>query len=169
VILSIIDGQKQTTYLIHIVPFYLISLAIVLGWFWNKKRVPRLIVVGIMCAVIAVPLGGMALKIRQNTYGNHYRPLIAFLNENSRDGGLIMGGAELAFGLGFGTNHVADGRFAYYTGKRPKFIVYDSAVDNSWKDSKIHFPGFYEYFPRLLNEEYQLAFENAAFKVYERR
>ncbi len=169
VILSIIDGQKQTTYLIHIVPFYLISLAIVLGWFWNKKRVPRLVVVGFVFAVIAVPLGGMALKIRQNTYGNHYKPLIAFLNENSRDGGLIMGGSELAFGLGFGTNHVADGRFAFYTGKRPKFIVYDSAVDNSWKDSKVHFPEFYEYFPRLLKEEYQLAYENAAFKVYARK
>ncbi len=169
VILSIIDGQKQTTYLIHIVPFYLVSLAIVLGWLWNKARVPRIVIVAFVCAVIALPLGGMALKIRQNTYGKHYKPLIAFLKENSRDGGLIMGGSELAFGLGFGTNHVADGRFAYYTGKRPKFIVYDSAVDNSWKDSRIHFPEFYEYFPRLLKDEYQLAYENPAFKVYERR
>ncbi len=168
-ILSIIDGQKQTTYLIHIVPFYLVSLAVVLGWFWNQARVPRLLVVGFACAVIAVPLGGMGLKIRQNTYGNLYNPTIAFLKENSGDGGLIMGGSELAFGLGFDTNHVADGRFAYYTGKRPKFIVYDSAVANSWKDSKTHFPEFYEYFPRLLREEYFVAYENAGFTVYERR
>ncbi len=169
VILSIIDGQKQTTYLIHIVPFYLISLAIVLGWFWNKKRVPRLVVVAITCAVIAVPLGGMALKIRQNTFSNFYIPLIAYLKENMRESDHVMGGSELAFGRGFDSNHIADGRFGFYTGKRPRFIIYDSAVENSWKDSKIHFPEFYEYFPKLLKEEYRMSYENAAYKVYERK
>jgi hypothetical protein len=116
-----------------------------------------------------LPLGGMALKIKQNTYGNYYVPMIAFLKERSGDGRLVMGGSELAFGLGFGSNHVADGRFGYYTGKRPGFIVFDSAVENSWKDSQKHFPEFYDYFPRLLSEEYNLAYENAAFKVYEHK
>ena len=169
VVLSLIDGQKQTTYLIHIVPLYLVFLAIVIKWAWTKTVFPRPVLAVAVFGVMALPLGGMALKIRQNTYGNYYQPLIAFLKANSNGGRLIMGGSELAFGLGFGGNHVADGRFAYYTGKRPDFIVYDSAVENSWKDSKIHFPEFYEYFPRLLNEEYRLAYENPAFKVYERR
>jgi hypothetical protein len=143
----------------------------VLGWAWTKTTavLPRAIVAAAVFAVIALPIGGMALKIKQNTYGNYYQPMIAFLKENSGEDRLIMGGSELAFGLGFDANHVADGRFGYYTGKRPDFIVYDSAVENSWKDSKIHFPEFYEYFPRLLNEEYGLAYENGAFKVYQRR
>ena len=168
-VLSIIDGQKQTTYLIHIVPFYLISLAIVLGWIWKRPRFPRLLIVGFACAVIALPLGGMALKIRQNTYSNFYMPLIGYLKENMRAGDHVMGGSDLAFGLGFSANHIADGRFGFYTGKRPRFIIYDSAVENSWKDSKIYFPEFYEYFPKLLNDEYRVSYENSAYKVYERK
>ena len=80
-----------------------------------------------------------------------------------------MGGADLAFGTGFDSNLVSDGRFGYFTGKRPKFIVYDSAVEGSWQASRVLFPEFYEYFPRLLRDEYELAYENPGYKVYERR
>jgi hypothetical protein len=94
--------------------------------------------------------------------------MIAYLRENSRDNDVVMGGADLAFGLGFDSNLLSDGRFGYYTGKRPRYIVSDSAVESSWADSKIHVPEFYEYFPRILKEEYSLTYQNAAYKVYER-
>jgi len=168
-ILSVIDGQKQTTYLIHIVPLYIVFMGAVLGYFWEKRLWPRFVLAAAALAAVVVPVGGMALKIRQNTRGNFYDPMIAHLKRNSGQDDVIMGGAELAFGLGFDTNHIADGRFGYYTGKRPRYIVYDSAVENSLEGSKTTFPEFYEYFPRLLSEEYEIAYENAAFKVYERR
>ena len=53
-----------------------------------------------------------------------------------------IGGAELGFGLGFPKNHIADGLFGFRTGKRPKFIMYDSSVENSWQDSKTFQPEF---------------------------
>jgi len=168
-IMSFLDGQKQTTYLIHIVPFYIIFLAGVLGWLWRQQILPRFVLVGAVFGLIALPLGGMALKIKQNTNGNFYRPMISYLKENMTGDDVVMAGADLAFGLGFEANLLADGRFGYYTGKRPRFIVTDSAVDSSWQDSKMFFPAFYEYFPRLLSEEYRLSYENAAYKVYERR
>lgn len=168
VIMSLLDGQKQTTYLIHIVPFYVIFVAVLLGYFWEKRLLPKVVLVATALAVIAVPIGGMALKIKQNTRGNFYDPMIAYLRENSRDNDVVMGGADLAFGLGFDSNLLSDGRFGYYTGKRPRYIVSDSAVESSWADSKIHFPEFYEYFPRILKEEYSLTYQNAAYKVYER-
>jgi hypothetical protein len=80
-----------------------------------------------------------------------------------------MASSDFGFGLEFPVNHVDDGRFAFYTGKRPKFIVYDSGVESSWRESKEFFPEFYEYLPRLLRDEYQVAYENAAYKVYLRR
>jgi 4-amino-4-deoxy-L-arabinose transferase-like glycosyltransferase len=169
ILLSLIDGQKQTTYLIQIVPLYLIFLAAVMKKLWERGVLPKPVVAAIVFVMIALPLGGMALKIKQNTYGNYYEPMIALLKERSSGTRSIMGGSELAFGLGFGTNHFADGRFGFYTGKRPDFIVYDSAVENSWRDSKKNFPEFYEYFPRLLEEQYSLVYENGAFKVYERK
>lgn len=168
-IMSLLDGQKQTTYLIHIIPFYVIFIAVLLGHFWQKRLFPKFVLIGAALAVVAVPLGGMALKIKQNTRGNFYNPMITYLKENSGESDVVMGGADLAFGLGFDFNLISDGRFAYYTGKRPRYIVSDSAVESSWAASKVHFPEFYEYFPRLLKEEYRLAFENAAYKVYERK
>jgi 4-amino-4-deoxy-L-arabinose transferase-like glycosyltransferase len=169
VMLSLIDGQKQTTYLIHIVPLFVVFMAATLGYFWEKRLLPRFVLAAAALAAVIVPVGGMALKIRQNTRGNFYDPMIAHLKLNSNQNDVVMGGAELAFGLGFDSNLIADGRFAYYTGKRPRYIVYDSAVENSLQSSRTTFPEFYEYLPRLLSEEYEIAYENAAFKVYERR
>lgn len=167
--MGLMDGQKQTYYIIQILPFYLIMLAVWINWLWRKKFPPRPLIALGLSGLLLLGIGGMGLRIKQNTYGNFYLPMIEFLKQNSTENDLIMGGAELGFGLGFPKNHIADGRFGFYTGKRPKFIMYDSGVENSYNDSKIYFPEFYEYFPRLLNEEYRVAYENDAFKIYERR
>ena len=167
--MALMDGQKQTYYVIQILPFYLIMLAIWLNYLWRKNFLPRPLIALGLSGLLLLGIGGMSLRIKQNTYGNFYKPMIAFLKQNSTENDLIMGGAELGFGLGFPKNHIADGRFGLNTGKRPKFIMYDSAVENSFADSKIHFPEFYEYFPRLLNEEYRVAYENDAFKIYARK
>lgn len=167
--MGLMDGQKQTYYIIQILPFYLIMLAIWINRLWQRKFMPRPLIALGLSGVLLLGIGGMSLRIKQNTYGNFYLPMIEFLKQNAGEDNLIMGGAELGFGLGFPTNHIADGRFGFYTGKRPKFIMYDSGVENSYADSKTHFPEFYEYFPRLLNEQYRVAYENNAFKIYERR
>lgn len=167
--MALMDGQKQTYYIIQLVPFYLIMLAIFINWLWRAGFLPRAVVALGLSGLLLLGIGGISLRIKQNTYGNFYQPMIDFLKRNSSENDLIMGGAELGFGLGFPKNHIADGRFGFYTGKRPEFIVYDSAVENSWQDSKIYFPEFYEYFPRLLSEEYRTAYQNDAFKVYVRK
>ncbi len=169
VVMALLDGQKETPYLIHIVPFYLIFLGALLGWMWEMRLFPRSVLIAAAMFFIALPAGGMALRIRQNTYGNFYTPTVAYLKQNMASNDYVMGGAELAFGLGFESNIIADGRFGFYTGKRPRYIVYDSGVDISWRDSKIFFPAFYDYFPRLLNDEYKVSYENDAFKVYEHK
>lgn len=167
--MALMDGQKQTYYIIQLVPFYLIMLAVFLNFLWRKSFVPHSLITLGASGLLLLGLGGMALRIKQNTYGKFYKPMIAFLKENSGENDLIMGGAENGFGLDFAKNHIADGQFGFHTGKRPKFIIYDSAVENSWQDSKTFQPEFYEYLPRLLSEEYRVAYENDAFKVYERK
>ena len=167
--MALMDGQKQTYYIIHILPFYLIMLAIWTNYLWRKSFLPRPLITLGFSALLLLGIGGMAMRIKQNTYGNFYKPMIAFLKENSTENDLIMGGAELGFGLEFSRNHISDGSFGHTTGKRPRFIIYDSSVENSWQNSKVHYPEFYEYLPKLLREEYAIVYENTAFKVYERR
>lgn len=169
VVMALIDGQKQTPYLIHIIPFYCALLAIWLESAWQKRFVPRFLLIGFVGALMALQIGGMALRIRQNTYGNVYLPTIEYLKANASENEKIMGSATLGFELGFTENLIGDPRFGYATGKRPRLLVFDDESYNSWQESREFYPELYEYIPRLLNEEYQLAYENPAFKVYVRR
>lgn len=169
VVMSLIDGQKQTPYLVHIVPFYCVLLAIWLEWAWQRRFVPRLPLISFVGALMILQIGGMALRIRQNTYGKVYQPAIEFLKENAGENETIMGSPTLGFALGFPDNLNGDPRFGYTTGKRPRLLVFDDESYNSWQESKEFYPEHYEYIPRLLNEEYKLVYENPAFKIYERR
>ncbi|MCU1289851.1 MAG: family glycosyltransferase, 4-amino-4-deoxy-L-arabinose transferase [Acidobacteria bacterium] len=169
VVMALIDGQKQTPYLIHIVPFYTALLAIYIIWLWEKRIIPVPILAAGLCFFLALQTGGMALRIKQNTYGNFYQPTVDYLKINARENDVIMASADFGFGLNFPDNLLSDGRFAYYTHKRPRYIVYDDQVKTSWEESKIFFPEFYDYLPRLLQEEYKIVYENAAFKIYEKR
>lgn len=169
VVMSLLDGQKLSAYLIYIVPFYSAILSIWLYHIWEKRRIPLALLILGVSGFLLLQTGGVALRIKQNTYGNYYLPAVEYLNENAADNQLIMGSAELRFALKPTANHIADARFAFYTGKRPDYIVYDPGIEDSWKESKVFFPEFYEYFPRLLREEYRIVYENTAFKIYVRR
>ena len=167
--LSLADGQKETPYLVHIVPFYLACLALWANWAWENRPIPRRALAIGLCGFLALQTGGMALRIRQNTYARIYQPAVDYLKQNAGERDLIMGGAELGFGLKFADNFVSDGRFAYYTGKRPRFVVFDDAAQNSWRESEMFAPELYRYIPILLSEEYRVVYENDAYKIYERR
>ena len=167
-ILAILDGQKQTTYLIHVVPLFAIFAAAITTWLWRIRPALRLPVAAVFALVLFISAGGMAYRISENTNAHYYRPMTEYLNANAKNGELVMGGSELIFGLDPQVVHVADGRFGFYSKKRPEFIVTDSAVEDSLEQSERLFPAFFEYFPKLLREEYAITYENAAFKVYRR-
>jgi 4-amino-4-deoxy-L-arabinose transferase-like glycosyltransferase len=169
VVMALIDGQKQTPYLIHIVPFYCALLAIWIEWAWQRKFVPRIVLILAVAAFAALQIGGLALRIRQNTYAKVYRPAVKFLRENTKDNEMIFGSPTLGFELGFQENLIGDPKFGMTTGKRPRILVFDDESRNSWQESQKFYPEYYEYLPRLLNEEYKIIYENAAFQIYELR
>lgn len=167
--MAFLDGQKLAVYLIYIVPFYLALFGIWFCHLWEKGWIPRPLLALGLTGFLFIGIGGIALRCRQNTYGNFYAPAINYINQNAVANDLVMGGPEARFALKDFRNHVADGAFGYHTGKRPKYIIYDPGTEDSWKDSKTHFPEFYEYLPKLLQEEYTIAYENTAYKIYVRK
>jgi 4-amino-4-deoxy-L-arabinose transferase-like glycosyltransferase len=168
VVMSLLDGQKQTYYLIHVIPLYCLCLAVFVNWAWENSALPKgLIILGCL-GFFALNLGGMALRIKQNTYGNYYKPVIAFLLENSKNGEIIMGGSELGFGLKYSDILIGDPTLGMRSGKRAKYIVYDSAMELSWREAEKFNPEYYEYLPHLLLE-YDIVYENPSYKIYTRR
>lgn len=168
-ILGVIDGQKETPYLIHLVPLYCALLAIWVSYAWQKKFVPIPLLCAGILAFVGLQASGMALRIKQNTYGNFYQPTIEYLQANTTEEDMIYGGADLVIGLKFSKKLSGDARFGHKTGKKAKFIVIDDAVISSIEDNKINSPEFYEYIAKMLNEQYEIAYENAAYKIYRRK
>lgn len=166
--MAVLDGQKLAVYLIYIVPFYLALLGIWATAMWEKGRIPKPLILLALIGFSLLGVGGIALRNRQNIYANFFLPTAEYLNKNAAPGELIMSAPEMRFALKSFDNHISDGTFGYYTGKRPVYIVFDPGVDDSWKDSKIYFPEFYEYFPRLLKDEYHVVYENPVYKIYKR-
>ncbi|MBA2378316.1 MAG: glycosyltransferase family 39 protein [Blastocatellia bacterium] len=169
ILMSLLDGQKETPYLVHLVPFYGFFVATTIAFLWSKDSRWKPIILLALAAFAALQIGGMLLRISKNTYSNLYSPTIEYLQNHARGDDLIMGGADLGFGLDFPQNFVADGRFGYYSGKRPAYIVYDSAVEQSWLHSQFTAPHLYEYLPKLLAEEYDVVYENAGYRIYRRK
>lgn len=150
-------------------PLYCVLLAVWIGHLLEKTSVPVWLILAGIGAFAALQTGGMALRIKQNTNGNFYRPTIQYLTQNLRAEDTLFGGSELVFGLNFSRQLIGDARFGQITGRRPRFIVYDDAINSSWRDSKEFAPEFYDYFPHLLEREYKIVYENAAYKIYERK
>jgi 4-amino-4-deoxy-L-arabinose transferase-like glycosyltransferase len=168
-IMSLIDGQKETPYLVHIIPLYLALLAVWLHWAWTTRFVPApLIAVG-LCGLIALQVGGTMLRIKQDTYHKLYMPAIAFLKENTTPQTTIMGSSALGFGLGFPDNLVDDGRFGYASGRRPEIIVFGEESELSLREAYAFYPQLPPYINRLLSEEYKQIYANPSFKIYARR
>lgn len=168
-IMALLDGQKETTYLVHLIPMYLALLAVWVHWLWMKRLVPApLIVVG-LCGLIALQIGGALLRVKQDTYHRFYMPAIDFLKQNTNEQTTIMGSSALGFGLGFPDNFVDDGRFGYKSGKRPDIIVFGEEAELSFREAETFYPHLPPYIKKLLSEDYRLIYENPSFKIYARR
>jgi hypothetical protein len=66
-----------------------------------------------------------------------------------------MGGAELAFELGFDANLIDDFRLGYYSGKRPDFIVANNIYRGWFNRSRTRHPEIHQHIQRLLGASYR--------------
>lgn len=169
VILALIDGQKETPYLIHLFPVYVALLALFLRRLWEGRVVPRLLLAAGLAGFLALETGGMLLRIRQRTYQRLYRPAVAFLEENSDASTQITGSSALGFGLGFPENLTDDIRLGYASGRRPRFIVITSEYELSYGQNLARQPELKRHIEALLATEYATVYQNEGFKIYERR
>lgn len=168
VILSILDGQKLSYYLVHLVPLYTAVLAVWIQWCWSKRIVPRPIIALCVCGLLCLQLGGVLYRMRVNTYAKSFAPAAEFVKTHSNENSLIMGSAELGFVLGFHDNLVDDGRLGFYSGKEPDIIVVDESYEAAYAGWRKSSPEVYQYVHRLLTEEFSEVYNQASYKIYVR-
>lgn len=169
IILSLIDGQKETPYLIHIFPVYVALLALLLRRCWEARPAWRTLLVVCVAGFLALEVGGMLMRVRQRTYQRLYEPAIAYLKQNSDAATEITGSSSLGFGLNFADGLTDDIRLGQSSGKRPRFIVITSDYEMSYAESLDRQPDLKRHVTTLLTQEYREVYRNDGYKIYERR
>lgn len=168
-ILVLIDGQKETPYLVHLFPLYAALLALFVRRCWESPAVPRLLLAAGLAGFAALEVGGMALRVRQRTRQRLYDPTVAFLKANSGPATTITGSSALGFGLDFSEQLVDDIRLGQSSGRRPDFIVITSEYQLSYDGALARNPELKRHITELLEQHYAPVYQNEGFKVYGRK
>jgi 4-amino-4-deoxy-L-arabinose transferase-like glycosyltransferase len=168
VALAVGDGQKLSYYLIYPVPIYTALVAVWLRWCWGRGRAGRAFAAACVAGLVALQAGGVLYRMRVNTYGRQFAPAVAYLREHTDARTLVMGSAELGFGLGFDRNLVDDIRLGYYSGKRPDVIVIEEIYEQNIRDYQAREPDVYRHITQLL-EQYRPVYDESGYRVYVRR
>lgn len=166
VVLTVWDGQKLTWYLIHVVPIYTAILAVWIAWCWNNRIVPRWAVAGAVFLFVGLQVGAVLQKIRLDAYHRSFLPAVAFLKSKANDGHLIMGSAELGFGLGSFDHLVDDSRLGFNSGKKPDFIVVEEVYRTEFDSYKANRQDVYQFINTRLANEYRKVYDHEFYEIY---
>ncbi len=125
-ILGAIDNTRMRFYLMLTVPVLIAAAAAV--YVETLQRIPRYAVGGIAaCLLLLSPLNVLRLAIRDHEE-NLYGKTIEFIKTNTDPNQLVMGSAELFFGLG-PDRLIDDIWLGYYSGLEPQVIVIGPPAD----------------------------------------
>jgi hypothetical protein len=162
-----LDREAQHHYLIHFV-VWMISLTAVAGvWWWDRRPVPRWLLVAGLVVVVMVQVSTTGRRISQRAYSAIYLPTTDYLRAHAQGKGVVMGSSELAFELGYGDNLVDDQRLGFRSGKRPNFIVIDKNRYAEWiPQYEQREPETYRYIRGMMDGEFHQVLENGAYQVY---
>jgi 4-amino-4-deoxy-L-arabinose transferase-like glycosyltransferase len=166
---TFLEGTKLYLYLVHITPIYAALLAAWVHSCWVNRRLPRWIVAPAFCGLVLLHLAGSAYVMARDSYHKSYLPAVAFLNQNSSEQSLIMGTAELSFGLKAYDSLLDDKYLGYNSGRAPDFIVVDARYEQEHEAVREKWPEVHEHIDRLLAEDYRRVFDHPSYRVYARR
>lgn len=156
-----LDNQGHPVYMVYSMPVLSACGAVWVYATWQRSYSFRYVPVLLLSASMLATVGGFCVKIAENDYRHLYDPAIAVIQANLPPGGLVMGGSELGFALGFQSKSLIDDRYVGNAGHK----IPDVFVSNNYYGS---YGVFAEHSQRLLATQYHLALENSAFRVYVR-
>jgi len=167
--LTLFEGTKLYLYMVHITPLYAALLAAWIAWCWRSRGVPRWIIAPAFCGLIVLHLTGSVYVMLRNSYQNSYLPAVSFLNQHADQNALIMGTAEMSFGLRFPGTLLDDKWLGYNTGRIPDFVVEDTRFEQEQLWAQAKRPEIFEHVRTLLAQQYQQVYNKASYRIYARR
>ena len=167
--MSLLDGLKVVSYLVHSLPFCAALVAVsVLHLNARLRPAPRRGMIAVLLVLGTLEVATSIHFSITRVGARRYEAAVAFLRQHAAPPAKIAGGAELAFALGFGANLIDDLRLGYYSGREPDFIA-ANPVYQGWFDlSRSRDPKVHAYTRRLLESRFRIAFRNPSYTIYQR-
>ena len=166
-VLTFLDGQKLTLYLVHTVPLLAMLLAAVLCWLWGQNAAGKWLAFLTLAGLLALQTGGSLLRMKQNTYGTRYAPAARFLRSACSDASLIMGSIEFWFDSDFDNRLLDDPYLGFYNHKQPGCIVVDDIYDIAFDGIARESPSGIQHIQQTL-QHYRKVYDHAGFRIYRR-
>jgi hypothetical protein len=160
---ALIDNQKFALYLIYTLPPMTACGAVWVYSQWRERGRFRFIAAGLAAIFLFVSSGSVAYKIHYNAWKVSYSPMIATVRAGLPPGGLVIGGSELGFALGFGPQLVDDRYAGVITGRVPDVFVTNECygiIRNADTEKSI------EALQARLKNDYHLVLVNDPYHVY---
>ncbi len=122
-------NQKLSYYLIHILPWYAVLAGVAGVWLWNRSgTLPRLLLAGALAGLLALEVGGIALKARSRSYIANQREALGYVKSIARPGDLIMGTAALIYEMDFDPRLLDDALLGIRSGRVPDLVIVDKQL-----------------------------------------
>jgi hypothetical protein len=162
--IAVIDNQGFPFYMIYALPVMTACGAIWVYEKWHQRSFTRFVSAALLAASVFVIIAGYSLKISKCDYRKLYQPAVVAAEEHRTQGGIIMGGSELGFLLGFHSPQLVDDRYlGYFSGLTPDVYVQSQyyyrmpgpALTEAWNASR-----------ERLKNDYHLVFQNADYRIY---
>lgn len=169
VVMTVLDGQKLTYYLLNIVPLFSAILAAAALYIYKQSSLGKVAATSIITGIILVQFGGAILKIRSNGYANQYSPAAEFIRSNSGPGDITYGSAEIAFALSFDGQVVDDHWLGYEKDRTPKFFILEEVYEEALDGRRRDMPEVYSFVMQTLERDYDLVYDKSHYRIYQRK
>lgn len=166
-IITFLDGQKLSYYLLNFIPFYSLFISILFVHVWQRKGWSRFVGISVLAGLMLLQVAGLVHRMRINGYGHQYMPAVTFIRENSNGRSLTMGSAELAFELGFEGSVIDDNQLGFERPRPlPDFFVVEEVYEIALEGSRLQRPLVYSYVQETLKSKYSLVYDRDHYKIY---
>lgn len=167
--LTIGEGSRLYNYLVYVIAFYSIVLAIYLRHLGSLGRSQRAIVALVLCGVGSFTLASIAYRVRLNSYNKAYLPAARYLGQHVGGAQLVFAGGEFVFPLSFDRHLLDDPSLGYGNQRHADYIVVGNAYDSKFLRQRLQDPKRYNYLEGILRS-YRLVFATRAgldyYRVY---
>jgi len=165
-ILTFIEGTKQSHYIVDVIPTLVAILVVVLWSLYTSQRKRRWILATAGVMFVVVQIGPVLFRIRENPYRKDFLPAVETARPFVEQRLVVVGGPEFGTPFDFPENVISRPDYGYRSMQIPDVIVTSLAQYERNTAVARNDPPLYHYMTVTFHQRFQLIFSHGDFAVY---